>query len=172
MPVASQDTERSNLDDGHLSSKGQYHPHLQQNAKSVPYIVRVKLLEALGAVSPLKQEGPPDRSLREPLLQPPRLPCEHQRRVRLQAPEDRLQLLLIRVRWDLERPLRLPTTRRPTRGRCRLPSRGCSRDDWIPGENGDFGGGRMATDGNSGGREGDGGGEIPAGSESRHCSVT
>lgn len=80
----------------------------------------MELLEALGAVSTLEDEGAAHGGLGEALLEVTRLSGEHHRRERLDRLEHGVQLLLVRVLGELQRLLRLPAVDRPLPLRCRL----------------------------------------------------
>ncbi len=62
------------------AGEGHHHRHLQQQTEGVADVVGAELLEALGAVSALQQEGLALRHLLQELLQPPRLAGEDQGR--------------------------------------------------------------------------------------------
>ena len=76
--------EPAELDHRAAGAKGQHHRHLQQHLEHVADVVRVELGEALGAVAALQQKGLAGRDRGEPLLQPPRLAGEDQRRKAVQ----------------------------------------------------------------------------------------
>ena len=72
--------EAADLDHRAGGAEGQHHRHLQQHLEGVADVVRVELGEALGAVAALQQKGLAGRDIGEPVLQPPRLAGEDQRR--------------------------------------------------------------------------------------------
>ena len=90
------------FDNGHLATEHEHCTHLQQNTERVPNVDGVELLEALGTVSSLEQEGPAHGGLGEPLLQAPCLSCEHKRRQVCKRLLHLCQLLGVRVIWLLE----------------------------------------------------------------------
>jgi hypothetical protein len=116
------------LDDGRLGAKHEDGGHLEEDAEGVADVDAVELLEALGAVAALEEEGAAHGGLGEALLEAPRLPREHDRRERLDRVEHALQLRRVRVLGLLQRLLRPPALHRPLprRGR-RLPLRRQSR---------------------------------------------
>jgi hypothetical protein len=101
------------LDDGNLASEHEHDGHLQEDAEGVPDVVGTELLETLGAVTALEEEGPPDGRLREPLLQPARLPGENDGRERLHRPQHLIQRRHVRVLRLLHRRAVPPAPHRP-----------------------------------------------------------
>ncbi len=76
--------EPAELDHRAAGAEGQHHRHLQQHLEGVADVVRVELGEALGAVAALQQEGLAGGDIGQPVLQPPRLAGEDQRREAVQ----------------------------------------------------------------------------------------
>ena len=76
---------------------------MQEDAKGVPNIVGVELLEALSAVTALEEESSADGGLREALLEGARLAGKHDGRERLHRPQHLVQVRLVRVFGLLQR---------------------------------------------------------------------
>ena len=150
------------LDGGHLAAKGEDDGHLEHEAEGVADVVGGELLEALGAVAALQEEGPPHGGVPEPLLQLPRLPGEHQRRERRQLALRALQRRRVRVLRDLPRRPRPPAARLPPARRRR---RHAHRDHPPPPPPTAGGPGVLETRGGMDDRR------VPNG-ESRHGRVT
>lgn len=96
-----------------MATKRENDAHLEKNPEGVPDVVGIELLEALGAVTALEEEGPANGGLGEPLLQAAGLASEHDRRERLQRLNHRLQLRRVRVLGQLEGLLLLPAVDPP-----------------------------------------------------------
>jgi hypothetical protein len=112
------------LDDRHLGAEHEDGGHLEDDAEGVTDVVAVELLEALGAVAALEEEGAAHGGVGEALLQVARLPGEHDRREGLDRLEHDLQLRRVRVLRQLQRLLRRPAVHRPLRRRLRGRGRG------------------------------------------------
>lgn len=90
------------LDDRHLAAEHHDDAHLEDDAEGVTDVVGIELLEALGTVSALEEEGISHGGLGEMLLQCPGLTGEDDWRKSLEGFEDGLQLLLARVFGQLQ----------------------------------------------------------------------
>jgi hypothetical protein len=101
------------LDDGDLGAIGEGDAHLQQDPESVPNVIPIELLEALGAVPALKQKGLAHGGLGQPLLELAGLAGEHDGREGLQGLDDRPELIRVRVVRELAGLLGLPRVRGP-----------------------------------------------------------
>ena len=106
----------------HAAAKGQHHRHLQQHLEHVADVVGVELGEAFGAVAALQQERLAGGDIREPVLQPPRLAGEDQRRVIPQRRFDAFQRGFIRIARNLPDRQAAPALRRPFLAHRTLPS--------------------------------------------------
>ncbi len=71
--------DASQLDDGEAGAVGQHDGHLQNHLELVANAVRSEVVERLGAVPGLKQEGVPGGHLRQGSFQAASLAGEHQR---------------------------------------------------------------------------------------------
>lgn len=107
------DESNPNLNNRHLATKHKHNAHLKKHTEGVPYIVSIKFLEALSAITTLKKEGLAHGSLTQFLFQAPGLPSKHNGREGLEGAEDRGQLLLIWVLWELQGLLGLPAAEAP-----------------------------------------------------------
>ena len=75
----------AHFDDRFGRREGQHDRHLQDDAERVADIVRVELLEALGAIAALKQECLARSNLCEALFQAPRFAGKYERWIAFQA---------------------------------------------------------------------------------------
>lgn len=157
-----------NLYNRHLGAIRKNNTHLEQNPKRIPNVVRIKLLEALGAVPALKQKRFANGGLGEALLELASLAGEDDRRERAKNAKNGLELIKVRIFGELERFLGFPRFRRPIRGsgsdmggrRRRRNGRGSGaeesgggRGDEMWSEREAFGGGSCREGGGSGRRE-------------------
>jgi hypothetical protein len=113
--------DAADLHDGLSPGEGQDHRHLQDQAEGVADVVGRELLEALGAVAALQQEGLAVGDLAQEALQPPRLAGEDQRRHAAQGGLGALQRVGIGiVRRDVPGGSVAPAGGGPTLGHGRL----------------------------------------------------
>lgn len=129
------------LDDGHLAAEHHDDAHLEDDAEGVTDVVGIELLEALGTVSALEEEGISHGGLGEVLLECPGLAGEDDGREGVEGAEDGLEILLVGVFGQLQGLLGLPAVHGPFgctgRGRgCRLLGLGLG----LVGDDGVFGG--------------------------------
>ena len=106
--------DASDLDDRHAQRIGEHDRHLQDDAQLLTDVVGGEVLEALGAVARLEQEGVARRHLGEPVLERSRLAGEHQRGIAVDLLERPVEVGLVgprRLLLDRERP---PASPAPT----------------------------------------------------------
>ena len=96
-----------------LAGIGQHHRHLQDDAKAVADIVRMKFGEALGAVAALQKEALPRLHLGQFGLQRVDFAGEHQRRIAAERLLHRLQRGSIAIIGHLNAFMRAPALRGP-----------------------------------------------------------
>lgn len=96
------------LNNRQLTTEGEDDAHLEKDPEGVTNVISAELLEALGAVAALEEEGFADGGLRQALLEAAHLSGEHQWGVNLQGIQHGLQLSLIGVLRELQSILRLP----------------------------------------------------------------
>lgn len=106
------------LDNRHLSTEHENHAHLEKKTEGVTNVVGVELLEALSAITTLKQKRLALSGLGQAVLQAPRLTSEDNGRKGLEGLEDKVQRVLIRVFGLLEGLLGFPTVDAPSGGNC------------------------------------------------------
>ena len=105
----------TDLDDGHLAPEHHDDAHLEEDPEGVTNVVCMELLEALGAVAALEEEGVAHGGVGEAVLKAAGLAGEDDRREGLEGPENGLELLLAWVLGQLEGLLRLPALQGPLR---------------------------------------------------------
>lgn len=108
--------EITDLNNIHLSSKHKNNTHLKHDSEGVPNVIGTELLEALSAVTALKNESIAHGSLSNLLLQVPGLAGEHDRREGLDGVEHSVELLLIWVLRELQGLLGFPALNAPFAG--------------------------------------------------------
>ena len=87
--------DAADLHDGHPDGVGEHHRHLQDHPELLPDADRGEVVEALGAVAGLEEEGVAGRHLGERALQGPSLAGEDQRRVGADLLDGALQVGLV-----------------------------------------------------------------------------
>ncbi len=101
----------ADLHDGHAHREREYDRHLEDDAELLPDVVSGEVVEALGAVSGLEQEGVAGGDSGEGRLQRARLAGEHQRGHRRDLLEGGVVLALVGPgRLVLDRQVRATTT--------------------------------------------------------------
>ena len=106
----------ADLHDGNADGVGEHDGHLQDDAQLLSNVVGGELIEALGAIAGLEQEGPPGGHTGEFGLQRPGLAGEHQRRKGRELRLDIGQCLGIGIGGHLQHRLAAPAIGRPALG--------------------------------------------------------